>query len=247
MMSSDFKENTTMFDRLKKAFASASTPGAGPAKSGSGKAVSFESVAAWAENRGLISIARSGSKGFTLTGHLAGKPMKLEHGRSSRDYIRDEELRARSELGINEDVSVLVITRSLKDSLEKRAYPMYTDTLQTTADPNLPEEMRWLSMYQEVGWDLGLPEFWERYAVLADDRDHAVSWLTTDLAKMLMSWPIPGPDRQVPFLLMLMRSKAYMRMQYTPANMPTLDHATTIFASACESAVARLSTDISLE
>jgi hypothetical protein len=236
-----------MFDRLKKAFASTLTLGAEPAKSGTGRVVLSGSVAAWAEDRGFIYLPSPGGKSFTLTGLLAGKPMRLERGRSSRDYIRDEELRARSELGLNQEISVLVISRALKDALEKRAYQMYTDTLQTTADPNLPEEMRWLSMYREVGWDLNIPDFWERYAVLADDRDHAVSWLTAGMANMLMSWPQSGPDHQVPFLLMLMRGKAYLRMQFTPANMPTLDHATTLFSRACESAVARLSPDISLE
>jgi len=45
---------------------------------------------------------------------------------------------------------------------------------------------------------------------------------------------------------MLLRGKAYLRMQYTPANMPTLEHAAIIFTSACESALAGLTTDIPL-
>lgn len=61
-----------------------------------------------------------------------------------------------------------------------------------------------------------------------------------------MLWPEPAPDKQVPFMLMLLRGKGYLRMQYTPANIPTLEHAALIFTSACESAVAGLTTDISL-
>jgi hypothetical protein len=38
------------------------------------------------------------------------------------------------------------MNRPLKEALEKRACEKYTDTLQTTADPSLPEEMRWLAM-----------------------------------------------------------------------------------------------------
>ena len=123
---------------------------------------------------------------------------------------------------------------------------MYTDTLQTTADPSLPEEMRWLAMYPEVGWDGLPPAFWARYAVLADRREHALAWLDSSLADLLMSWPEPAPNDQVPFMLMLLRGKAYLRMQYTPADMPTLEHATLVFTSACESAVSGLTTDIAL-
>ena len=45
------------------------------------------------------------------------------------------------------------MNRPLKESLEKQAYQIYTDQLQTSVDPNLPEEMRWLAMYDEVGWE----------------------------------------------------------------------------------------------
>ena len=39
---------------------------------------------------------------------------------------------------------------------------------------------------------------------------------------------------------MLLRGKSYMRMQYAPADMPTLAHAALMFTSACESAVSGL-------
>jgi hypothetical protein len=45
---------------------------------------------------------------------------------------------------------------------------------------------------------------------------------------------------------MLLRGKAYLRMQYSPADLPTLAHGTQIFSTACESAVAGLGADISL-
>jgi len=45
---------------------------------------------------------------------------------------------------------------------------------------------------------------------------------------------------------MVLRGKAYLRMQYTPADMPTLEHAALIFTTACESAIAGLSNDLTL-
>ena len=234
-----------MFDSLKKVFGTAGKPAA---QAGLAKTFSNDDLAAadWARAQGLSFASSGEGKGFVITGRLLGKPWKLERGRSSRNYIHGDELRARAELGISDDVSVLIMNRALKDSLEKRAYQMYTDTLQTTADPNLPEEMRWLAMYEEVGWEALSTAFLQRYAVLADDRSHAELLIDANLAALMMSWPEPAPDAQVPFLLMLMRGKAYLRMQFSPATQATLAHAGLIFNTACESAVDGLSTDISL-
>ena len=45
---------------------------------------------------------------------------------------------------------------------------------------------------------------------------------------------------------MILRGKIYLRMQYTPANMPTLNHAAKIFTYACESGLSGLTADILL-
>jgi hypothetical protein len=194
--------------------------------------------------QGLSYAAVGDGEGFALTGKVAGKPWKLERGKSSRDYIHGEELRARAELNLNDGVSILIMNRPLKEALEKRAYEMYTDTLQTTADPSLPEEMRWLAMYPETGWDGLPPEFWTRFAVLSEDPDQALAWIDPHLAGLLTTWPEPAPNEQVPIILMLLRGKAYLRMQYSPADMPTLEHAAQIFTYACESAASGLGADI---
>jgi hypothetical protein len=74
-------------------------------------------------------------------------------------------------------VLVVLMNRPLKEVLEKQAYSSITDTLQTSVDPNLPEEMRLLAMYEETGWDSIPRPFWDRYAVLSDDRAHALAWV----------------------------------------------------------------------
>jgi hypothetical protein len=225
-----------MFDRLRKAFSQAQSP---LKKSGAVNAVSE-----WAGAHGLLYTGVNDGNGFSLTGKIGNKAWKLERGRASRDYIHGDELRARAELKLNDDVSVLIMNRPLKDALEKRAYEMYTDTLQTTADPSLPEEMRWLAMYPEAGWESLGSEFWARYAVLAEKREQALAWVDPHLAELLLRWPEPGPSAQVPFILMLMRGRAYLRMQYTPDDMPTLEHVTKIFTYACEAGVSGLTADI---
>lgn len=227
-----------MFERLKKVFSSGD-----PLPQ---KIVRADAVSEWAGTQGFGYSSQGAGHGIVLTGKVRGKPWKLESGAASRDYIRGEELRARAVLGINEDAAVLIMNRPLKEALEKRAYAIYTDTLQTTADPSLPEEMRWLAMYEEFGWSSLVPEFWERYTVLADKRENALAWLDNNLAEALLHWPEPGPDAQTPFILMLLRGKAYLRMQYAPGDIATLQHAAIVYTSACEAAVAGLSTDIPL-
>ncbi|MES2510955.1 MAG: hypothetical protein V4625_13570 [Pseudomonadota bacterium] len=230
-----------MFDRLKKVL---NTSGKAENPVPAQPAGPLDPVTEWAATQGFTYEGFGEGKGFTLSGQVAGKPFKLERGRSSRDYIRGEELRARGELKVNDDASVLIMNRPLKEALEKKAYQMYTDTLQTTADPSLPEEMRWLAMYPEAGWD-GLPEgFWDRYSVLADQKEQAQQLLTAEVGQLLMSWPKPAPDAQVPFILMVLRGKSYLRMQYTPADLPTLQHAALIFTTASAAAVGGLSADI---
>ena len=225
-----------MFARLKKAFSQAEPQRSPPAP--------VNAVSDWAAKQGFLYTPQGGDNSFSLSGTIAGKPWKLERSQSTRDYIAGEELRARAELNLNDDVSMLIMNRPLKDALEKRAYAMYTDTLQTIADPSLPEEMRWLAMYPEAGWDSLQPKFWKRYAVLAEKHEQAVAWVDRHLAHLLMDWPEPGPNEQVPFMLMVLRGKAYLRMQYTPADLPTLEHAARIFTYACESGVSGLAADI---
>jgi hypothetical protein len=194
-------------------------------------------VSEWALSRGMTFSNVPLSSAVAMQGKVGGRPWKMELGRPSRDYISGEELRARAELGVADDVGAMVINRPLKEALERRAYSMITDTLQTTADPRLPEEMRWLAMYDEIGWE-GVPErFWGRYAVLADRRENALAWITPGLVDLLTDWPEPAPTAQVPFMIVLLRGKCYLRMQYLPAGTSTLDHATSIFTSACESAL----------
>jgi hypothetical protein len=222
-----------MFDRIRKAFQrdakerSESVPSSHQ---------SHGPVSEWAQSRGMTFSSGLGST-MSMQGKVGGRSWRMELGRPSRDYIAGEELRARAELGVDDDVGAMIINRPLKEALERRAYSMITDTLQTTADPRLPEEMRWLAMYDEIGWEGPSDKFWARYAVLSDKREHALAWVDDPLVEQLMAWPDPAPLPQVPFMIVLLRGKCYLRMQYLPAETTTLEHATTVFTRACENAL----------
>ena len=227
-----------MFERLKKVFSQPDATTMQP--------VVPDPVSEWAGTKGIAFTGMGEGKGFVLAGKIGNKSWKIECGESTRDYILGDELRAKADLKLNDDVAILIMNRPLKEALENRAYEIYTDTLHTTKDPSLPEEMRWLAMYPEVSWNSFPPEFWRRYSVLAEKRGQALTWLDPHLEQLLTNWPEPGPNEQVPFILMILRGKAYLRMQYIPADVPTLEHAVQIFTYACESGISKLTADIFL-
>lgn len=224
-----------MFDRIKKAFSREAAAGRAP--SGSGLRLADGPMSEWAATQGFGFSADATGQGVALEGKVGGKRWRMELGRPARDFIRGKELRARAQLGIDEDLAVLVMSRPLKESLEKKAYQIYTDHLQTSVDPSLPEEMRWLAMFDEVAWDSLPEEFWDRFSVLSDRRESALAWIDPELAGVMLDWPSPPPSPEVPFMILLLRGKAYLRMEYTPANLATLQHAALIFSRACESAL----------
>lgn len=222
-----------MFDRIRKAFSRrANEPHeAAPPQSAYGP------VSEWAGTQGFAFSVDGTGQGIALEGNVSGKPWRLQLGRPTRNYILGEEVRARAELGIPQDIAVLAMNRPLKEALEKRAYQIYTDDLQTLTETTLPEEMRWLAMFEEVGWESLPAAFWDRYGVLTDRREHALAWVDPGLADLMMKWPVPAPSAEVPFMVLLLNGKAYLRMEYTPADLLTLQHAALIFTSACESAL----------
>lgn len=224
-----------MFDRFKRVFQRDASQRPEAVAS---QMSSHGPVSEWAASRGMSFSGVGLGSSVSMNGKVGGRSWRMELGKPTRDYIAGEELRARAELGVDDEVGAMVINRPLKDTLERRAYSMITDTLRTTADPRLPEEMRWLAMYDEIGWE-GVPDaFWSRFSVLADTREHALAWVDRQLVDLLTDWPEPAPTAQVPFMIVLLRGKCYLRMQYLPAGTATLDHAATVFTSACESALA---------
>ncbi|RYG06732.1 MAG: hypothetical protein EON92_19645, partial [Burkholderiales bacterium] len=125
-----------MFDRIKKAF-SRGPQGKDDKESGAPSSqLAHGPISEWAATQGFAFSAQSPNQSFSIKGRVGGKSWRLELGPPTRNYIMGEELRARSELGVNDDVAVLVMSRPLKESLEKKAYSLYTDSLQTMADPS---------------------------------------------------------------------------------------------------------------
>jgi hypothetical protein len=191
-----------MFDLLKNALNR-------PPKAGS----LDDSLVQWANERLLSHMGMVGGA-YALGGRLLDRPFRAECLASSRPYIAGMELMAKSDLGLTSAVNVILMNRALKRQFESQAQAHYadvTDTLKTTAKA-LPEEVRWLSLYRDAGWDGPPPAFWARYAVLTDTPEVAKHWVDGDTVDQLKDWPMEvGPE--TPVLFMLSRGKTYLRLQ----------------------------------
>jgi hypothetical protein len=234
-----------MFDRIRKALGkTAPAERSGTADTHPCPAADAP-VSQWAASRGL-SFTADGAGAAALEGLVQGRPWRLERGKPTRHYVVGQELRARAELALPEDVAAMVMNRALKEALESKAFEQSTDQLRTSIDGNLPQEVRWLAMFEEYVWEGPPAAFWERYAVVAERRETAMAWIDAGLAQQLLDWPAPAPSAQAPFTLLLLRGRAYLRMEYRPANAPTLQHAALVFTSACEAAL-RAPLDVALD
>ena len=236
-----------MFKKLRKALSGSTLENASDEKSDhtAEDADVASATSAWALARGLPLVLDSGSRNFLMSGELAGKSLKLERGPASREYIHGAELRGRAEIAPKQGVTILIMNRLLKEELEKRAYSLYTDTLETKASPALTEEMRWLALYPEVGWDALSDDFCGRYAVMTDSRAHAMRWIEPAFQDLLTAWPDPPPAKSLPFIFALMRGKANLRMQMAPADLPEerplLEHAARVFVAGSAAAIGAFS------
>lgn len=224
-----------MFDRLRKAFSPSAATAARP--------VTNKEVTRWAASQHLAIVPSATEGHFDLGGDVGGHPWQLECGTPTRDYVRGLELRGRADVGADPDAAVMVLNRSLHEALEGSAYNAITDTLQTTVNANLPEEMRWLAMYEEMTWP-GLPaSFRQHFAVVAERIEVAQRWIHAPVVSQLLNF-LEGEHSaaraQSPLVLMLVRSKVYLRMEHTERSLPEIAHATQMLLIGAQAAMQNL-------
>ena len=224
-----------MFDRLRKAFS--------PSGGSAARPVTNKEVARWAASQQLAIVPSATEGHFDLGGDVGGHPWRLECGAPTRDYVRGLELRGRADVGADPDAAVMVLNRSLHEALEGSAYNAITDTLQTTVNANLPEEMRWLSMYEEMAWP-GLPvSFREHFAVVAERIELAQRWIHAPVVSQLLNAVEGegGSERaKSPMVLMLARGKVYLRMEHTQRSLAEIAHAKQLLLVAGQAALQNL-------
>ena len=130
-------------------------------------------------------------------------------------YLLATKLRARVDLGLPPSGHVIVMSRVFRTALETQADKIYqrsVDPVQTSSH-DLPEEVRWLSMFRSAQWKGVDERFWSRYAVLTDAPDLARQMIDEATASALMQWPDDAVQADTPLMLMRLRGKLQLRLQ----------------------------------
>lgn len=216
-----------MFEQLRKAFGLNNHP-----KAGSQGVATPGQLALWAGAQRWDFAFEGEPDRFVLQGQVVEHPWRLESGAPTRDYIQGTELRVRAELALSPDAHVMVINRALKEELEGRVYGAITDSLQTTVNQSLPQEMRWLSIYEELRWPQMPASFLRAFAVVGEDLDTARHWVNAALVSQLMRDQQQVPPGQVPLVLMVSDASMALRMQSTARYLPDLEYAMALFLTA---------------
>jgi len=140
------------------------------------------------------------------------------------------------ELDLPSDMQMLVLSRSLMELLEKQTYERFTQGLQTQIDTSTPEEMRWLVMFPKV--ELGsLKVLRAHFGLVASSPEEGLAWVTGPLAHQLEEAGTGLLRDGVPFVLMTLRGRAYLRMRMEDPAPTALGEALAIFETAVTQAM----------
>ncbi|MBI3102047.1 MAG: hypothetical protein HYY98_10910 [Burkholderiales bacterium] len=216
-----------MFEQLRKALGLNSRPAASQGVATPGQLALWAGAQRWA-----FSFDGEPDR-FVLQGQVVEHPWRLESGTPTRDYMQGTELRVRAELPLSPDAHVMVISRALKEELEGRVYGAITDSLQTTVDQRLPQEMRWLSIYEELRWPQLPASFVRAFAVVGEDLDTARHWVNAALVSQLMRDRPQAQPGQAPLVLMVSDASVSLRMQSSACYLPDLEYAMGAFLASC--------------
>ncbi len=195
----------------------------------------FSEIEAWARRRGHGFRRVRADDGFVVDGVLEGRPWRIEWGPPHRAYIEGHELRLRMELDLPGDAQMLLLSRPLMESLERKTFEEFTDNVQTQIGTKTPEEMRWLVMFPQVNlgaWKL----LRARFGAVASVPVSGLAWIEGPLAHLLEQATDGLLRNDPPFVLMTLRGRVYLRMQLTLPTADALAAALAIFETAATQA-----------
>jgi len=193
-------------------------------------------VSAWAQRRGHGFKRARGDEGFVIDGVLEGKPWRMEWGPPQRHYIDGPELRLRMELDLGSDAQMLLLSRPLMDALERQTFEEFTDNVQTQIGTKTPEEMRWLVMFPKVNLS-ALKSLRSRFGAVASDPATGLAWIEGPLANLLEHAATNFLVDEPPFVLMTLRSRAYLRMELGVPDANVLGAVLALFETAVTQAL----------
>ena len=196
----------------------------------------WRAIAAWAAQRGARFKRSRDGAGFVVEGRCEASTWRLEWGPPQRSYIAGHELRLRMELGLPQELNMLVLSRPLMEALERSAFEQYTAQMQTRIDDTTPEEMRWLAMFPKLplGFDR---ELRQHFGAVALSAKAAEVWLHGPLAAQLTAAARGALAGGPPFVLMTLRGRLYLRLQLDAPEADAIGALVTLFETAAAQAV----------
>lgn len=197
-----------------------------------GSASGWAGAHEWAQARRLDFKRVREGEGFVIDHPQGG--WRLEWGPSQRPYIEGSELRFRGETG-DVDLQMMVLSRSLMDSMEKAVFEQFTEDLQTRIDAATPEEMRWLVLFPKLPAS-ELKILRDSFGGAASSPRWVAQWLDGPLSEQLQqarsSWLAP----EDPLALVLQRGRLTMRTALPQPDAAYLTASATLFEVALREA-----------
>jgi len=188
-----------------------------------GQAQELDWLEPWAQRRGELIKRVRDDAGLVIEGRLEGHALRAEWGPSQRDYIQGRELRLRYELGLPGWLEMLVISRDLAEHLEALTFDDLTRDQQTGIDTQMPEEARWLAMYEQVP-EYELPSgLSERFVVLGARPHLAQAWVDSEVGMRLARAGSHWLSAEAPLVLMTLRGRVYLRTEASVLDEGLLD------------------------
>jgi hypothetical protein len=196
----------------------------------------WRAVSDWARRRGARFRRAHENEGFVIDGLLDGRAWRLEWGPPQRGYIDGQELRLRMELGLPQDMQMLLMSRPLMETLEGWTFEHYTEHMQTRIDVSTPEEMRWLAMFPKVAFTAP-KELKSRFAAVAASPPTAVAWIEGPLAERLAEVARSLLAGDPPIVLMTLRGRLYLRLELAEPEVVTIEAMVKLFETAAARAL----------
>ncbi len=196
----------------------------------------WHAVADWAARRTAEFKRARDNEGFVVEGALEGRAWRLEWGPPQRSYIEGMELRLRMELGLPQDLQMLLLSRPLMETLERQTFERYTENMQTQIDIATPEEMRWLAMFPKVPL-AGPREFRNRFGAVAMAPKIAATWIDGPLTERLAEAALGPLAAEPPLVLMTLRGRVYVRLQLVEPDVASIAAMVGVFETAVTQAV----------
>jgi len=199
-----------------------------------GSGGSWSGAREWAQARGHDFKPTREGDGFVVEAGTLQTGWRLEWGPSQRPYIQGQELRLRAET-VEVELQMLILSRSLKDAMERAVFEQFTEGLQTRIDTATPEEMRWLVLFPKLK-DSEMKILRDSYVALASSPVWLSGWIEGRLSEQLQQARSTWLQPEDPLALVYQRGRLTLRTPLAQPDAARLAEVMRLFETAAHEA-----------